>query len=45
MYGPKGKAVVVLLFLAGAIAFAVTYEKVIKPQLEDERKLVANQGK
>src|SRR5262249_35174295 len=45
MYGPKGEAVVGLLFLAGAIAFAVTYEKVIKPQLEDERKLVANQGK
>jgi hypothetical protein len=45
MYGPKGKAVLVLLFLAGAFAFAVTYVKVIEPQLEDERRIVENHGK
>jgi hypothetical protein len=45
MYGAKGKAVLVFLFLAGAFAFGVTYVKVIEPQLEDERKLVANHGK
>jgi hypothetical protein len=45
MYGPKGKLVLAILFLAGAGLFALTYVKVIEPQLEAERKAVDNEGK
>jgi hypothetical protein len=45
MYGLKGKAVLVLVFLAGAGAFGVTYAKVIAPQLEAERAVEAGNGR
>jgi hypothetical protein len=45
MYGPRGKLILVVLFLTGAALFAVTYVKVIEPQLEAERKSVENEGK
>jgi hypothetical protein len=41
MYGPKGKAVVLLAFLVGAGLFGLTYVKVIEPQLEAEQALAA----
>jgi hypothetical protein len=42
MYGPKGKAVVLLAFLVGAGLFGLTYVKVIAPQLQAERALAAD---
>jgi hypothetical protein len=44
MYGPKGKAVVVLMFLTGAGLFGLTYVKVIAPQLEAEKTFVGKAG-
>ena len=41
MYGKKGRCVLLLMALVGAGLFGLTYQKVIKPQLEDEKKLVA----
>ena len=41
MYGKKGRCVLLLLALIAAGLFGLTYQKVIKPQLEDEKKLVA----
>ena len=45
MYGPKGKAVVLLLFLAGAALFGLTYVKVIEPQLQAERALITEDAR
>jgi hypothetical protein len=39
MYGGKGRAVILLLFLLGGAVFGVTYAKVIKPQLDAEKQL------
>jgi hypothetical protein len=44
MYGPKGKAVVLLLFLSGAGLFGLTYVKVIGPQLQAEREFTAKEA-
>lgn len=41
MYGAKGKLVLVVLFLAGAGLFGLTYIKVIEPQLQAERAVQA----
>jgi hypothetical protein len=45
MYGPKGKAVVVLLFLIGLGLFGLTYVKVIHPQIQAERDFVEKEAK
>lgn len=37
MYGVKGKAVLVLLFIVAGVGFYVLYDKAIKPGLEAER--------
>ncbi|HVK13620.1 MAG TPA: hypothetical protein VM597_33040 [Gemmataceae bacterium] len=44
MYGGKGKAFLLLLFLAGAGLFGITYVKVIEPQLQAEQNLAAQAG-
>lgn len=44
MYGKKGKAVLVVLFLAGAGLFALTYVKVIHPQIQCEKDEVAKRA-
>ena len=44
MYGWKGKAVLMLLFLTGAGLFGLTYVKVIKPQLDAEQAFAAQAG-
>jgi hypothetical protein len=41
MYALRGKLVILLLFVTGAGLFGVTYVKVIEPQLQAERALVA----
>lgn len=41
IYGKKGRCVLLLLALVGVGLFGLTYQKVIKPQLEEEKKLVA----
>ena len=45
MYGGKGKAVLVLLFLVGAGLFGLAYVKVIGPQIQAEKDFVAQQAK
>jgi hypothetical protein len=45
MYGPKGKVVVLLMFLLGAGLFGLTYVKVIHPQIQAEREFVEKEGK
>jgi hypothetical protein len=45
MYGAKGKAVVVLLFLIGAGLFGLTYVKVIHPQIQAEKEFVEKEAK
>lgn len=45
MYAKKGKFVIVLLFLAGAALFGLTYVKVIAPQLQAEKEACAQQEK
>jgi hypothetical protein len=40
MYGRKGRKVVALVFLAGAVGFAVLYLQVIRPALEAEKAAV-----
>jgi hypothetical protein len=44
MYGGKGKAFLMLLFLAGAGLFGLTYVKVIEPQLQAEQNVAAGAG-
>jgi mono/diheme cytochrome c family protein len=45
MYRARGRAVLVLLFLVAAGLFGVAYVKVIEPQLQAERALVADESK
>lgn len=45
MYGPKGKAIILLLFATGGGLFGMAYLKVVEPQLEAERALIADEEK